>query len=86
VLYSYVPEALGSLPRSATHCTYTVRVSPSGVPDVPHSAPPPPYYYYITVPRAVAPQVFKEDEWKLFALGGAMGLAIGVAQAYALTR
>ena len=47
---------------------------------------PPPYYYYITVPRAVAPQVFKEDEWKLFALGGAMGLAIGVAQAYALTR
>jgi hypothetical protein len=34
----------------------------------------------------VAPQVFKEDEWKLFALGGAMGLAIGVAQAYALTR
>ena len=30
--------------------------------------------------------VFKEDEWKLFALGGAMGLAIGLAQAYALTR
>ena len=30
--------------------------------------------------------VFKEDEWKLFALGGIMGLAIGVAQAYALTR
>ena len=28
----YVPEAQGSLPRGATHCTYGVRVPASGVP------------------------------------------------------
>ena len=40
----YVPEAQGSLPRGATHCTYAVRVPASCVP---------------YVPRTVAPQALK---------------------------
>ena len=30
--------------------------------------------------------VFKEDEWKLFAIGGAMGAAVGLVQALTLGR
>ena len=33
----HVPEAQGSLPRGATHCTYGVRVPASGVPHVPRT-------------------------------------------------
>ena len=37
----YVPEAQGSLPRGATHCTYAVRVPTSAVPYVPRTVVPP---------------------------------------------
>ena len=41
-----VPEAQGSLPRGATHCTYRVHVSASGV---------------LYVPRTLAPQVNTDE-------------------------
>ena len=33
--------------------------------------------------ETLLPSVFRDDEWKLFLVGGVLGLAIGIGQVYA---